>query len=58
VTSDDGWAAANDALAEAAKRLGNQKAQAIHLPTDHAYSDHRIALQQAVLDFLAQLRQK
>jgi pimeloyl-ACP methyl ester carboxylesterase len=58
VTSDDGWAEANDALAEATNRLGNQKAQAIHLPTDHAYSDHRIALQQAVLDFLAQLRQK
>lgn len=58
VTSDDGWAEANDALAEAVKRLGSQKANAIHLPTDHVYSDHRIALQQAVLDFLAQIKQK
>jgi hypothetical protein len=55
LTSDDGWAAANDALAAG---LGSQKVKAIHIATDHAYSDHRIALQQAVLDFLAQLRQK
>ncbi len=26
----------------------------IHMTTDHAYSDHRIALQQAILDFLKQ----
>jgi pimeloyl-ACP methyl ester carboxylesterase len=58
LTSDDGWAAANDALAAAVEGLGSQKVKAIHIATDHAYSDHRIALQQAVLDFLAQLRQK
>jgi pimeloyl-ACP methyl ester carboxylesterase len=58
ITSDDGWSAASDALATAVTRLGGQKVKAIHMPTDHAYSDHRLALQQAVLDSLAHLSQK
>ena len=58
VTSDDSWSAPNDALVEAVKRIGNQKVKAIHISTDHAYSDRRIALQQAILDYLAQLKQK
>jgi pimeloyl-ACP methyl ester carboxylesterase len=58
ITSDDGWSVPNDALVEAVKRLGSQKVKAIHISTDHAYSDHRIALQQAVLDCLAHLKQR
>jgi len=55
LTSDDGLSAPNDALVAAVDRSGNHAVRAIHLPTDHAYSDHRIALQKAVLDFLATL---
>jgi uncharacterized protein len=58
ITSDDGLSAPNDALVEAVKRLGSQKVKAIHISTDHAYSDHRIALQEVILDYLAQLKQK
>jgi uncharacterized protein len=51
-TSDDGLAPANDALVEALHKAGDKQVKTIHITTDHAYSDHRIALQQAILDFL------
>jgi pimeloyl-ACP methyl ester carboxylesterase len=54
LTSDDGLAPANDVFVEALHKAGNQQVNEIHMPTDHAYSDHRIALQQAILDFLKQ----
>jgi pimeloyl-ACP methyl ester carboxylesterase len=54
ITSDDGLAPANDAFVEALHKAGNQQVTALHMATDHSYSDHRIALQQAVLDFLKQ----
>lgn len=54
ITSDDGLAPANDAFVEALHKAGNQQVNEIHMATDHAYSDHRIALQQAILDFLKQ----
>jgi pimeloyl-ACP methyl ester carboxylesterase len=54
LTSDDGLAPANDAFVEALHKAGNQQVNEIHMTTDHAYSDHRIALQQAILDFLKQ----
>src|SRR5579871_1616564 len=54
LTSDDGLAPANDAFVEALHKAGNQPVNEIHMPTDHSYSDHRIALQQAILDFLKQ----
>lgn len=55
VTSDDGLAAANDAFVAAVKKYGNRKLTALHLTTDHAYSDHRIALQAIVLTWLDSL---
>jgi len=33
-------------------RHGGAAAGRIHMATDHAYSDHRIALQKAVVDWL------
>ena len=54
LTSDDGLAPSNDAFVEALRKAGNQHVNEIHMPTDHSYSDHRIALQQAILDFLKQ----
>ena len=54
LTSDDGLAPSNDAFVEALRKTGNQHVNEIHMATDHSYSDHRIALQQAILDFLKQ----
>jgi pimeloyl-ACP methyl ester carboxylesterase len=56
LTSDDGLAPTNDALVEALHRVGNTNVNTIHMATDHSYSDHRIALQEAVLDALASLQ--
>jgi len=57
LTSDDGLAPSNDAVTAAIKQAGGKQVQSIHLTTDHSYSDQRIALQQAVLTFLAPLKQ-
>ena len=53
VTSDDGLAGENDAFVKALKKTGSTKVTAVHMPTDHSYSDHRIALETAVLQWLA-----
>jgi pimeloyl-ACP methyl ester carboxylesterase len=58
ITSDDGLTPPNDAFVDAVKKSGNRAVSAVHIPTDHSYSDHRIALQQTVLDGLARLKQK
>jgi uncharacterized protein len=38
------------------KAAGATRITSIHLPTDHLFDDHRIALQIAVLDWLASLK--
>ena len=53
VTSDDGLAATNKSFVEALKKSGSTKVTAVHMATDHSYSDHRIALETAVLAWLA-----
>jgi uncharacterized protein len=58
ITSDDGLTAPNDGFVDAAKKSGNREVNTVHIPTDHSYSDHRIALQQTVLDWLARLTRK
>ncbi|CAN5669029.1 hypothetical protein BH10ACI4_BH10ACI4_34850 [soil metagenome] len=58
VSSDDGNTPAAEALAANLKKLGDTTVTSIHLATDHSYSDHRIALQQAILNFLATLATK
>ncbi|WP_245631973.1 alpha/beta hydrolase [Edaphobacter aggregans] len=52
ITSDDGLADASDELAANLHKLGDAQVRATHIPTDHAYSDYRIALQQQVLNAL------
>jgi len=52
VTSDDGLAPNNARFAAALRGAGGSASE-IHFPTDHSYSDHRIALESAVLDWLA-----
>jgi acetyl esterase/lipase len=51
VTSDDGLVPDNARMAAALHKAGSPVSE-IHFPTDHSYSDHRIALETAVLDWL------
>ncbi len=55
VTSNDGLAPASDALGRELIEEGNQQVTAVHFATDHSYSDKRIALEAAVLRWLAGL---
>lgn len=55
VTSDDGLATENEALASALRSAGDLHVTEAHLPTDHAYSDRRKELSDAVLKWLATL---
>jgi len=52
INSDDGYAPDSEALGDAIDHQGGRTTTRIHMNTDHAYSDHRIALQQAVVDWL------
>jgi uncharacterized protein len=58
ITSDDGLAPSNDAFVEALHNAGNDEVTAIHMTTDHSYSDERIALEKAVLEGLDYLQHK
>jgi pimeloyl-ACP methyl ester carboxylesterase len=55
ITSDDGLAPPNDAFVEALRQAGNTRVAKVHIATDHSYSDHRIALEETVLDTLSSL---
>ncbi len=52
ISADDVHRSANDAFVSAMKSAGATRIASIHLPTDHLFDDHRIALQIAVLDWL------
>lgn len=52
VTSNDGLAPQNDSLVAAVRTLGNARVATAHFPTDHSYSDQRIALESAVVRWL------
>ncbi|HEY6414019.1 MAG TPA: alpha/beta fold hydrolase [Edaphobacter sp.] len=54
ITSDDGLVPSNEVFVAALHKAGSTHVFTLHIATDHAYSDHRIALQQAILDFLKQ----
>jgi len=56
ITSDDGLAAGAQHLAAALRQQGSTHITEVHFPTDHSYSDYRIALQAAVLNWLATLQ--
>ena len=55
VSSDDGNAPDSQALAAAVRRAGGKTITEIHFPTDHPYSDHRIALQTEFVRWLETL---
>lgn len=56
IAADDGNYPASHDLAVTLKRLGKAPVEDIHMATDHSYSDHRIALESAVLTWLAARR--
>jgi pimeloyl-ACP methyl ester carboxylesterase len=56
ITSDDGLAPAATALVKAIEAQGGNNVKTAHFATDHSYSDHRIALESAVLQWLAGLK--
>jgi pimeloyl-ACP methyl ester carboxylesterase len=58
VTSNDGLRSLNEALVAAIQQAGGKQVITVHFDTDHGYSDHRIALESAVLDGLAPLSQR
>ena len=53
LTSNDGLAADTDPLVRRVRALGNTRVTTVHQPTDHSWSDKRIALESAVLRWLA-----
>ncbi len=55
ITSEDGLAPGANHLAAAVRALGSTHVTEQHFVTDHTYSDQRIALQSAVLNWLATL---
>ncbi len=56
LTSDDGFAMFSDGLAEKLRSEGNMRVATLHRATDHSWSDSRIALATALLEWLQALR--
>ena len=56
LSADDGLAPRTDQLVKAIQAKGGTKVTAIHAATDHGWSDHRIYLETAVINWLAQLK--
>jgi pimeloyl-ACP methyl ester carboxylesterase len=55
VWADRGLAKSNESLAIALQALGGASTTTARFPSDHAFSDHRIALARAVVDWLKAL---
>jgi uncharacterized protein len=55
LSSDDGLAPGTDALVAQVRRSGGKQVMTMHANTDHAWSDHRIALESAILNWLQTL---
>jgi pimeloyl-ACP methyl ester carboxylesterase len=52
ITADDGLALEGERFAAAIQKNGGTVPTLLHMTTDHPYSDHRIALQSAVIEWL------
>ena len=57
ITANDRYRPSDDALASALRAHAGQSVTALHLDTDHVYSDQRIALQAALVGWLQSLPQ-
>jgi len=58
ISSEDGNGPASAALSAAARKAGAKAVEEVTMTTDHSYSDHRIALQAAVVVWLEKLAAK
>jgi uncharacterized protein len=56
LSANDGLAPQTDALVKALQREGNTQVRAIHVATDHSWSDHRIFLESTIVEWLAKLK--
>lgn len=56
LSSDDGLAPHTDALAAAIIEAGGKQVTAVHVATDHGWSDRRIRLQTEIINWLAKLK--
>jgi pimeloyl-ACP methyl ester carboxylesterase len=52
LSADDGLAPGTDALVRAIQAKGGHKVTALHVATDHSWSDHRIALESEIIKWL------
>jgi uncharacterized protein len=55
LTADDGLASDSTALVKAIEAKGGHKATVKHVATDHSFSDHRVALESEIINWLAGL---
>jgi len=55
-SANDGLALETDALVKEITEKGSKKVTAIHIATDHAWSDHRIFLESTVINWLVALK--
>jgi uncharacterized protein len=56
LSADDGLAPMTDALVKGIRAAGGTRVTAVHVATDHYWSDRRIRLQELVIHWLGQLR--
>jgi uncharacterized protein len=56
LTSDDGLAGMSDALSNGIRAAKGTKLTAIHVATDHSWSDSRIRLQSEIISWLDTLK--
>jgi uncharacterized protein len=56
LSANDGLAPETDALVHAIEAAGGHKVTAMHVATDHSWSDHRIALETTIITWLANLK--
>ena len=56
LSSDDGLAPMSDALITNVRKTGGKRVTAVHVATDHSWSDRRIRLQSEVLRWLSLLK--
>jgi hypothetical protein len=52
ITADDGTGANSEALFQLLKGAGSTHSAHLQIKTDHPFSDHRIALQSAIIGWL------
>ncbi|MEO7239797.1 MAG: alpha/beta fold hydrolase [Sphingomicrobium sp.] len=58
LSSDDGGAPATDALARQVGAMTGARVKAVHVATDHGWSDRRIRLQSEIIAWLGELTRK